>query len=67
MDLLAVDMTDLPQGVLHRGDFVTLVGGDLGVDEAAAQAGTIGYELLTNFGRRYHRSWIMNESDTGAE
>ena len=23
----------------------------------AAQAGTLGYELLTNLGRRFHRIW----------
>jgi alanine racemase len=26
-----------------------------GVDAAAADAGTIGYEILTALGRRYHR------------
>ncbi|HVY56592.1 MAG TPA: alanine racemase C-terminal domain-containing protein, partial [Xanthobacteraceae bacterium] len=30
-------------------------GGDIGVDDVAAWAGTIGYEILTNLGRRYHR------------
>jgi len=63
MDLFAVDVTDLPQGVLHRGDFVTLIGGDLTIDEAATQAGTIGYELLTNLGRRFHRIWIEHEAE----
>jgi alanine racemase len=28
---------------------------DYGVDAAAADAGTIGYEILTALGRRYHR------------
>jgi alanine racemase len=57
MDLFAVDVTDVPQGAIHRGGLVTLIGGTLGVDEVAAQAGTIGYELLTNLGSRYHRMW----------
>ena len=57
MDLFAVDVTDVPQGAIHRGGLVTLFGGALSVDEAAAQAGTIGYELLTNLGSRYHRTW----------
>jgi alanine racemase len=26
-----------------------------GVDAAASDAGTIGYEILTSLGRRYHR------------
>jgi alanine racemase len=50
-------VTDVPQGAIHRGGLITLIGGALGVDEVAAQAGTIGYELLTNLGSRYHRMW----------
>jgi alanine racemase len=57
MDLFAVDVTDLPQSAVHRGDFATLIGNGLDADEVAAQAGTISYELLTNLGRRYHRIW----------
>jgi alanine racemase len=55
MDLMAIDVTDLPEGTARRGDMATLVGGDIGVDELAAACGTIGYEVLTNLGRRYHR------------
>jgi alanine racemase len=54
MDLLAIDVTDL-EGAARRGEYVTLIGGDIGVDELAASAGTIGYEVLTSLGRRYHR------------
>jgi alanine racemase len=55
MDLLAVDVTDLPPDSVRRGDRVTLIGGDIGVEEIAAWAGTISYEILTSLGRRYHR------------
>src|SRR5262249_12228237 len=55
MDLIAVDVTDLPEGSARRGDLVTLIGGDIGVDELATGCGTIGYEVLTNLGKRYHR------------
>ena len=57
MDLLAVDVTDLPEGSVRRGDLVTLIGGELDVDVVGAQAGTIAYEVLTNLGHRYHRVW----------
>ena len=57
MDLLAVDVTDLPAGVARRREFATLIGGDIGVDELGAACGTIGYEILTNLGRRYHRNY----------
>ena len=55
MDLLAIDVTDLPDGIARRGDFATLIGGGIGVDELGAAAGTIGYEVLTSLGKRYHR------------
>jgi alanine racemase len=55
MDLLAIDVTDLPEGSARRGDFATLIGGGIGVDEIGAASGTIGYEVLTSLGRRYHR------------
>jgi alanine racemase len=33
----------------------TLIGGDINIDKVANIAGTIGYEILTRLGRRYHR------------
>ncbi len=54
MDLLMLDVTDLPDGAVRRGDFATLIGGELGIDEVAAAAGTIGYEVLTRLGLRCH-------------
>jgi alanine racemase len=56
MDLIAVDISDLPKDV-HRGDWVTLLGDDIGVDEMAAWARTINYDVLTRLGRRFHRIW----------
>jgi alanine racemase len=55
MDLLAVDVTALPDHAVRRGDLVTLIGGEIGVDDLAAAAGTIGYDVLTSLGSRYHR------------
>lgn len=55
MDLLAIDVTDLPEDVPRRGDFAALLNDDIGVDELASHAGTIGYEVLTSLGRRFHR------------
>jgi len=46
MDMLAVDLTPVPRAGV--GSPVVLWGGEgLSVDEVAAAAGTIGYELLT--------------------
>jgi alanine racemase len=55
MDLTAIDITGLPDNAARRGDLVTMIGDEIGLDEVASVAGTIGYELLTNLGRRYHR------------
>lgn len=56
MDMLMVDLTDLPGAAV--GDVVELWGANLPVDEVARAAGTIGYELLTKVTarvpRRYH-------------
>jgi len=55
MDLLAIDVTDLPDNAARRGDLATLIGDEMTVDALAGAAGTIGYEVLTSLGRRYHR------------
>ena len=55
MDLFAADVTDLPEGTVRRGDLATLVGEGMSADDLAAAMGTIGYEVLTGLGRRYHR------------
>jgi alanine racemase len=55
MDLIAVDVTDLPEGHASRGGVATLIGRDLDVDQVAASFGTMSYEVLTGLGRRYHR------------
>ena len=58
MDLLAADVSDLPDGSARRGDFATLIGGDISLEDVAAATGTINYEVLTSLGRRYHRTYI---------
>ena len=55
MDLMAIDITELADNAARRGDFATLINEELNVDEVAAAASTIGYEVLTGLGRRYHR------------
>jgi alanine racemase len=57
MDLFAVDVTDIPESQVARGDYATLIGDGLDLDEVAAQAGTISYEMLTSLGRRYARQY----------
>ncbi|MET3339954.1 alanine racemase [Bradyrhizobium japonicum] len=55
MDLIAIDITDLPPNAVRRGHLVTLIGEGITVDELAHHFGTIGYEVLTSLGHRYAR------------
>src|SRR5271156_1019457 len=55
MDLIAIDITDLPINAARRGHMVTLIGEGITVDELAHHFGTIGYEVLTSLGARYAR------------
>jgi alanine racemase len=55
MDLMAIDITDLPPNGARRGHMATLIGEGVTVDELAHYFGTIGYEVLTSLGPRYAR------------
>ncbi|QEO17312.1 alanine racemase [Acetobacter vaccinii] len=55
MDSMTVDITDLPAGELEADGMVDLLDATHGVDAVAQAEGTIGYEVLTSLGRRYHR------------
>ncbi|TVP75731.1 MAG: alanine racemase [Gemmatimonadales bacterium] len=57
MDLVVVDITDLP--AVSVGDLVTVLGRhgemEISLDEIAGHAGTISYEVLTGLGKRLPR------------
>ncbi|BCJ90835.1 alanine racemase [Terrihabitans soli] len=55
MDLIAADITDLPENAVKRGDYATVLGDGITIDELAQKAGTIGYEILTRLGPRFER------------
>lgn len=52
MDSLALDVTATAFDSLLVGDYVDLIGGGAPLEEVAALAGTVNYELLTNLSRR---------------
>lgn len=58
MDSITLDISALPQGSLKAGDLVDLIDERQTVDDVAQFAGTIGYEVLTGFGRRFHRRYV---------
>jgi alanine racemase len=62
MDLITLDVSKVPEAEVRPGTMVTLLGGPDGVDALAAASGTIGYEVLTRLGRRFHRRYIRAAS-----
>jgi alanine racemase len=58
MDFTMFDVTDVPDYTLGNVQWIELFGHTIALDEAARAAGTIGYELLTSLGRRYHRTYV---------
>jgi alanine racemase len=55
MDLLTVDVTDVPAVLCAIGMLAEIIGPHQDVDQVAALTGTIGYEILTSLGKRYQR------------
>ena len=55
MDLVSFDVSAVDPALAHPGAAIELLGEHYRVDDAAADAGTIGYEILTALGPRYHR------------
>lgn len=58
MDSIILDVSDLPPGALKAGDLIEMIGPHQSVDDVAAYAGTIGYEILTSLGERFHRRYL---------
>jgi len=67
MDLIAIDITDLPANAARRGHMVTLLGEGITVDELARHFGTIGYEVLTSIGARYARIYKGSAAQGAAQ
>lgn len=57
MDTITINVSALPDDALGAGTLVDLLSPQHGVDELAARAGTIGYEVLTSLGHRYQRCY----------
>jgi alanine racemase len=56
MDLLPIDVTDLPDPAAARfGEMVTLIGEDISIDDLAAAAKSTAREVLSLLGHRFRR------------
>jgi alanine racemase len=62
MDLVTIDVSDVPDDAARPGAMVELIGPRRTVDEVAADAGTIGYEILTGLGPRVERVYVSAET-----
>jgi alanine racemase len=60
MDFTMFDVTDVPDSVLQAKEWIELFGPTITLDDVARAAGTIGYELLTSLGHRYHRAYVSS-------
>jgi alanine racemase len=58
MDLMILDVTDVPASLTVPGNTVDLIGRDWMSDAAAEAAGLISYELLTGLSRRFERRYV---------
>jgi alanine racemase len=58
MDLITLDVTDVPAAEVPPGGSVDLIWGADGLDRLAAAAGTIPYEILTRLGGRLERRYL---------
>ncbi|WP_313171866.1 alanine racemase [Massilia oculi] len=58
MDSITLDVTGIPEPRIAPGRTVDLLCPQQTVDDVAGQAGTIGYEVLTRLGPRFHRRYV---------
>ena len=58
MDLITLDVSDVPEHLSAVGCLIDLIGPKNPVDQLADEAGTIGYEILTSLGNRYQRTYV---------
>jgi alanine racemase len=58
MDLMCLDASAVPPAQIAVGDYVELLGPAVPLDDVAAAAGTVGYEILTGLGQRLARRYV---------
>lgn len=58
MDLITLDVTDIPDHLARQGSIVAFMGAHRTPDDLARDWQTIPYEVLTGLGRRYRRVYV---------
>ncbi len=67
MDLVTVDVSDVPEELCQPGMTVEALGPHLTPDDLAEHGRTNAYEVMTALGRRYHRACIDRFADVAPE
>ena len=67
MDLVTIDVTDVPEAECQPGAMVEVLGPHLTPDDLADHARTNAYEVMTALGRRYHRAYVDGYADVAVE
>lgn len=55
MDLLTIDVTDIPESIVYNGTWAQLIGNDITIERIAETAETVPYEILLRLGKRFQR------------
>ena len=58
MDLTTFDVSAVAESSARAGNFIELIGTTHTVDDLARESGTVGYEVLTALGQRFHRRYL---------
>jgi alanine racemase len=58
MDLITIDVTQVPVETLEKTGWVNVIGEFRTLDDVATDAGSISYEILTSLGERFDRRYI---------
>jgi alanine racemase len=66
MDMTTFDVSHIAESAAQPGAFIEVIGTSHTVDDLAREAGTVGYEILTALGQRYHRRYLPPGPAAGA-
>jgi alanine racemase len=65
MDLVTIDVTDVPEAACHPGATVEVLGEHMTAEDLADHARTNAYEIMTALGRRYARLYLDETPESG--
>lgn len=55
MDIIAIDISEIPRNKMQRGKFIEIIGSNQNIDKLSENADTISYEILTRLNTRIRK------------